>query len=280
MQGFEPGVPTLLDGINVPVHRILGRNPGPMTGPGTNSYLIGDQKLCLLDPGPLNAEQFDSFMAAIDGRELAYILATHTHGDHSPAAAGIHEATGAELVGIPAPEGIAQDKSFIPSGTWKDGDVIDCEEYSIQLIQTPGHVSNHICYYIVGEGFLFTGDHVLQGTTSVILPPDGDMSSYLHSLERLLELDLRFLAPGHGGVMDQPYEEIKSLIVHRLKREEKVYAGLQKLGECSIDELVLTVYDDVAEHLIPWAKKTMLAHLIKLQKEQRIEETQIGWKIA
>ncbi len=280
MQGFEPGVPTPIEGINVTVHRILGRNPGPMTGPGTNSYLIGDDRLCLVDPGPINPEQFDSFMAAIGERKLEYILATHTHGDHSPGAARIHETTGAELVGIPAPEGIAQDKSFQPGRSWGDGDEIDCGEYTVRLVHTPGHVSNHLCYYLVGEGFLFTGDHVLQGTTSVILPPDGDMGSYLHSLKRLLEIELRFLAPGHGGVMDKPYEEIEYLIAHRLKREQKVVAGLEKLGECSIDELVLTVYDDVAEHLIPWAKKTLLAHLIKLERDGRIVSTPVGYKIA
>ncbi|NKB34231.1 MAG: MBL fold metallo-hydrolase [Pseudomonadales bacterium] len=280
MQGFEPGIPTPIEGIKTSVQRILGRNPGPMTGPGTNSYLIGEKRLCLVDPGPINNEQYESFVQAIGDRELEYILATHTHGDHSPGAARLHETTGAKLVGLPAPEGIAQDKTFQPDQLWQDGDEIDCGEYTVRLIQTPGHVSNHICYLLVEDGFLFTGDHVLQGTTSVILPPDGDMGSYLDSLRRLQELDLRYLAPGHGGVMDKPYDEIKKLIAHRLMREEKVVAGLQKLGECSIDELVLTVYDDVAEHLIPWAKKTLLAHLIKLQRDERIVATEIGWKIV
>ena len=279
MQGFEPGVPTPLEGLTIPVKRILGRNPGPMTGPGTNSYLIGEKALCLVDPGPINPVQYESFMQAIGDRKLDYILATHTHGDHSPAAARIHEATGATQVGMQAPEGIAQDKTFQPEQIWQDGDEIDCGDYTIRLICTPGHVSNHICYYLLEEELLFTGDHVLQGTTSVILPPDGDMGSYLDSLRKLQALDLRYLAPGHGGVMDEPFEEIERLIAHRLMREEKVMDGLEKLGECSIDELVLTVYDDVAEHLIPWAKKTMLAHLIKLERDQRIKETSLGWKV-
>ena len=280
MEGFEPGIPTLIKGIGVSVYRLLGRNPSPMTGPGTNSYLIGQQRLCLLDPGPINSDQYDSFMSAIGNRKLEYILATHTHGDHSPGAARIHIATGAELVGLPAPEGIAQDKSFQPAREWKDGDEIDCGEYVVRLIHTPGHVSNHICYYLVDKGFLFTGDHVLEGTTSVILPPDGDMSAYLDSLRRLLDLELLFLAPGHGGIMDKPYEEINKLIAHRYMREEKVVARLKDLGECSIDELVLAVYDDVARHLIPWAKKTLLAHLIKLEGDKLVKNTKVGWKIA
>ena len=279
MQGFEPGVPTAIDGCKIPVQRILGRNPGPMTGPGTNSYLIGQDRLCLLDPGPIDEVQFESFMSAIGNRKLEYLLLTHTHGDHSPGAARIHEATDATLVGISAPNVAGQDQSFQPKQKWQHGDEVDCGEYTIRLIHTPGHVSNHLCFLLVEEALLFTGDHVLQGTTSVILPPDGDMGSYLDSLSYLQTLRLRYLAPGHGGIMDEPQLEIEKLIAHRLKREAKVLAGLAELGECTVDELVLIVYDDVAEHLIPWAKRTMLAHLIKLQRDDRIVESQDRWRL-
>ena len=279
MEGFEPGVPTAIDGCKIPVQRILGRNPGPMTGPGTNSYLIGQDRLCLLDPGPIDEVQFESFMSAIGNRKLEYLLLTHTHGDHSPGAARIHEATDAALVGISAPNVAGQDQSFQPKQKWRHGDEVDCGEYTIRLIHTPGHVSNHLCFLLVEEALLFTGDHVLQGTTSVILPPDGDMGSYLDSLSYLQTLRLRYLAPGHGGIMDEPQLEIEKLIAHRLKREAKVLAGLAELGECTVDELVLIVYDDVAEHLIPWAKRTMLAHLIKLQRDGRIVESQDRWRL-
>ena len=279
MEGFEPGVPTAIDGCKIPVQRILGRNPGPMTGPGTNSYLIGQNRLCLLDPGPIDEVQFESFMSAIGNRKLEYLLLTHTHGDHSPGAARIHEATDATLVGISAPNVAGQDQSFQPKQKWRHGDEVDCGEYTIRLIHTPGHVSNHLCFLLVEEALLFTGDHVLQGTTSVILPPDGDMGSYLDSLAYLQTLRLRYLAPGHGGIMDEPQLEIEKLIAHRLKREAKVLAGLAELGECTVDELVLIVYDDVAEHLIPWAKRTMLAHLIKLQRDGRIVESQDRWRL-
>ena len=279
MEGFEPGVPTAIDGCKIPVKRILGRNPGPMTGPGTNSYLIGQDRLCLLDPGPIDDVQFESFMSAIGNRKLEYLLLTHTHGDHSPGAARIHEATDATLVGISAPDVAGQDQSFQPQQKWQHGDEVDCGEYKIRLIHTPGHVSNHLCFLLVEEALLFTGDHVLQGTTSVILPPDGDMSACLDSLAYLQTLRLRYLAPGHGGIMDEPHLEIEKLIAHRLKREAKVLAGLAELGECTVDELVLIVYDDVAEHLIPWAKRTMLAHLIKLERDDRIIESKDRWRL-
>lgn len=279
MSAFEAGVATPIGDTSIPVKRILGRNPGPMTGPGTNSYLIGRNKLCLLDPGPKDDTQLESFIQAIGDASLLYILITHTHADHSPAAIKLQQATGAKLVGLPAPQVAGHDKTFTPERQWQDGEIIDCDEYSLQLLHTPGHVSNHLCYLLAEEQLLFTGDHVLQGTTSVILPPDGDMSAYLDSLQRLQSLPLRALAPGHGGIMREPDAEIARLIAHRLKREQKVIAGLGELGRCTLDQLVLTVYDDVAAHLIPWAKKTLLAHLIKLQRDEVITGNDDCWQL-
>ena len=148
------------------------------------------------------------------------------------------------------------------------------------MIATPGHVSNHICYLLTEEKLLFTGDHILQGTTPVILPPDGDMADYLHSLRSLQDRELRYLAPGHGQLMDQPQEEIRQLIAHRLKREAKILSCLGSLGAVTVDELVLAAYDDVAEHLIPWAKKTLTAHLIKLVKDQSVREQEGIWSLT
>lgn len=279
MLAAEPGKPTRLGQFSTPVRRILGRNPGPMTGPGTNSYLIGDATLCLVDPGPRDDAQFDSFMAAIGSSRLAYILVTHTHSDHSPGALRLHEATGAELVGLVAPAVIGHDRSFIPGKTWQHDDAIDCGEYTIRLLHTPGHVSNHICFLLEQEQLLFTGDHILQGTTSVILPPDGDMSDYLESLGYLHTLPLQALAPGHGEIMSQPREEISKLVAHRLRREQKIVDGLHRSGAVHLDELVLSVYDDVAPHLLPWAKKTLLAHLLKLQREGRADCQEEQWRL-
>ncbi len=252
---------------SIPVFRILGHNPGPMTGPGTNSYLIVGEKTCLLDPGPADERQLDAILDALGDNNLDYILVTHTHRDHSPGALRLQQATGAQLVGLAVPDAVGQDQTFHPSSYWQDGDVIDGGDYSIELLHTPGHVSNHLCFLLAEERLLFTGDHVLQGTTPVILPPDGNMSHYLESLRRLQAMDLQMLAPGHGEVMHDPQLEFSNLIAHRLQREAKVLAGLQRLGRCTLDSLVLDVYDDVAEHLLPWAKKTLLAHLLKLQDE-------------
>ncbi|MFT4885958.1 MAG: glyoxylase-like metal-dependent hydrolase (beta-lactamase superfamily II) [Pseudohongiellaceae bacterium] len=279
MDVSKAGTPVLLPNTSVPVHRILGRNPGPMTGSGTNSYLIGDKELSLLDPGPRDDAQFDNFIEAIAGRKLSYILITHTHGDHSPGALRLQEATGAELVGLEAPEFGGHDQTFKPLKLWLDGDVIKTEEYSVRLIHTPGHVSNHFCFLLEQDQLLFTGDHILQGTTSVILPPDGDMSHYLDSLAQLERMPLRALAPGHGEVMTDPGQEIRLLMAHRLKRERKVLDGLKKLGRCTLDELVVVVYDDVGEHLIPWAKKTLTAHLIKLERDGALSKGGEHWQI-
>ncbi len=277
----QAGIPVALgEGtFKVPVQRILGRNPGPMTGPGTNSYLVGDSQLSLIDPGPMNPEQIDSFIAALAGRQLHYILCTHTHGDHSPAAMPLADKTGASLVGLKAPDAIGQDHSFEPSRQWQHGDIVELDEYSLQCVHTPGHVSNHFCYLLREESLLFTGDHVLQGTTPVILPPDGDMADYFASLRLVQSMRVKYLAPGHGGLMDNPLQEIEQLLQHRLRREAKIVAGLQQLQEANLDELVQVVYDDIAAHLIPWAKKTLLAHLLKLEKDGRAGQSAERWRV-
>lgn len=273
MQTVVAGVPERISECEVPVFRILGRNPGPMTGPGTNSYLIGESRLSLIDPGPRDSEQLRSFLEAIGDRKLEYILATHTHGDHSPGAAELQRATGAELVGLPAPEHGYNDLSFTPGREWRHGDVLDCGEYTIRMLHTPGHVSNHFCFLLCEEQMLFTGDHVLQGTTSVILPPDGNMSDYLDSLEELRQLPLRYLAPGHGNLIHDPHAEIGKLIEHRMRRESKIERSLAGIGTCTLDELVVVVYDDVDKSMHRWAERTMLAHLEKLEREGRARRT-------
>ena len=283
MSLLQPGVPVELETEAVRVRRILGLNPGPMTGPGTNTYLIGTDNLTLIDPGPIDAAQLKNFLAAIGDSRLVNILVTHTHGDHSPGALALAKETGATLIGLNAPQAPGQDHSFVSDIACTDGDIIECQDtagrYSLQLIHTPGHVSNHLCFLLREEGLLFTGDHVLQGTTPVILPPDGDMSDYLSSLERLLSLPLISLAPAHGEVMRAPFTEIEKLIAHRLKREAKILERLRLLTPCTDDELVVSAYDDVGEHLLPWAKRTMSAHLIKLAKEGKARFDDSHWRV-
>ena len=268
---FIPGVPVDVSMGKTKVHRVLCANAGIMTGPGTNTYLIGQRELALVDPGPALQAHTDAIINALAGRQLSWIFVTHTHGDHSPGTAALQALTGARVIGLPAPPGAAyQDHSFKPDRDYDDGEVIACDGFRIRLIHTPGHVSNHLCFLLEDDAVLFTGDHILQGTTPVILPPDGDMSDYLQSLQQLRVIPLNALAPGHGEMMTEPVLMIDTLIRHRLRREQKVVNSLTTLPSCTLNELVLLVYDDVAAHLLPWAKKTLLAHLYKLQRDGRV----------
>jgi len=264
----------------VPVFRVLCGNASIMTGPGTNSYLIGSENMALIDPGPSDKAHAEALLGILAGRPLRWIFVTHTHGDHSPGTVAMQIATGAQVIGLAPPEGGYQDRSFVPDRVYFADERIDCGEFSIQLIHTPGHVSNHFCFLLEKEDMLFTGDHILQGTTPVILPPDGNMSDYLNSLRALKALPLKSLAPGHGDIMWDPQQSIETLIRHRLRREQKVLTGLKELGASSLEQLVMRVYDDVPQHLIVWARKTLLAHLLKLQSEQKIEFINDQWALV
>lgn len=274
------GVPVRLDSGRVPVSRLVCPNPGMMTGPGTNSYLIGTERLTLVDPGPVSPEHLQAILEALQGRPLDRILVTHTHGDHSPGTAALQERTGAEVVGLSPPGGQYQDRTFRPDRLYHDGERLVCDGFSVTLLHTPGHVSNHLCFLLEEERMLFTGDHVLQGMTPVILPPDGNMQDYLRSLELLRELPLASLAPGHGALIENPSQTITILIRHRLWREQKVVTVLQQQSSAvTLEELVAGVYDDVAQHLLPWAAKTLLAHLYKLEAEERVVHSEGRWSL-
>lgn len=271
---FIAGVPVDVGTGAIKVQRLLCANAGMMTGPGTNTYLIGEREMALVDPGPALPQHTDAIIRALAGRALKWIFVTHTHGDHSPGSQALHALTGAQVIGIAAAaDSPYQDHTFLPYRRFQHNEVIQCDGFSMRLLHTPGHVSNHLCYLLQEDGLLFTGDHILQGTTPVILPPDGDMSDYLRSLQQLKQMPLNALAPGHGDIMTEPQQMIEALIRHRLRREQKVLKSLLSLPSCTLDELVQLVYDDVAPHLIPWAKKTLLAHLYKLLAEGRVSCT-------
>lgn len=267
---FVAGRPVDVGIGRITVQRILCPNAGVMTGPGTNSYLVGHDRLALIDPGPALEAHIDAILQIIGERTLEWILVTHTHQDHSPAATALQSITGARVAGMPAaPEAMHQDDSFTPDVICGDGDRVEGDGFVLSVIHTPGHVSNHVCFLLEEDRLLFTGDHILQGATPVILPPDGDMGAYLESLNRLRELPLRGLAPGHGAVMREPGEVIDALIAHRQRREQKILAAMEREGPALLDTLLMTVYDDVAPHLLPWARQTLRAHLLKLQNEGR-----------
>jgi len=260
-----PGVAKRLDRH---VTRIIAPNPGMMTGPGTNTYLVGSDELAVIDPGPDIDSHVEAILAAGAGR-IKWVLCTHTHMDHSPAAKRIKAATGATVMGRPAPQGTSQDLAFAPDRVLEHGEVLKCGPVSLRAIHTPGHASNHLCYLLEDTRMLFTGDHVMQGSTVVINPPDGNMLAYFASLELLLAEALAILAPGHGYLLGLPHKEVRRLIAHRLGREEKVVAALRKLGTANLEELVPVVYADVPPKLHPVASRSLSAHLEKLVTEQK-----------
>jgi glyoxylase-like metal-dependent hydrolase (beta-lactamase superfamily II)/8-oxo-dGTP pyrophosphatase MutT (NUDIX family) len=256
-----PGVPRLL---SPRVTRLTAANPGMMTGPGTNTYLIdcGDG-LAVIDPGPELDAHLDAILKTAPG-PIRWILATHTHRDHSPGTGALKRRTGAAVLGMPAPEGDSQDRLFAPDEVPCHGERLRLGDVTLRVIHTPGHASNHLCYLLESERLLFSGDHIMQGSTVVINPPDGNMRHYLHSLDMLHGEDLAWIAPGHGFLLSEPDAVIRRIVDHRIARESKVLRALQKLGEGSEDELLPAVYDDVPAALHGVARRSLLAHLIKL----------------
>ena len=261
---MEHGIPFRL---NTRVRRLVAPNPGVMTGPGTNTYLIGSDQVAVLDPGPAIPEHIEAILQAGEGR-IRWIVCTHTHPDHSPAWQAIAEATGAEVIGAAPADDMFQDKTFKPTEEIKHDDVLKTPEFTLRAVHTPGHVSNHYCFFLEEEQMLFAGDHIMNGSTVVIIPPSGNMKAYIESLQLLLKYPLKLIAPGHGEVMEDSTAVVEWLVNHRLQREAKVLKCLKNLQSASMDELVAVVYDDVDVSLHSMAKLSLQAHLIKLDTEK------------
>jgi glyoxylase-like metal-dependent hydrolase (beta-lactamase superfamily II) len=242
-----------------------------MTGPGTNSYLVGGgprNEWAVIDPGPAEAVHIDAILAAAPG-SIRWIFATHTHLDHSPGCALLKARTGAVVHGRIADHPEWQDSGFAPDVPLAGGErfVLD-EGVTLSVVHTPGRASNHLCFRLEEEKTLFTGDHVMQLSTVVINPPDGDMAAYLASLRALCREDLDWLAPGHGFLMAQPRAAFEKIIAHRLQREAKVEVARRELGDDAAEAALLArVYDDVPERLHPVALRSLRAHLVKLRAQ-------------
>ena len=261
------------------MRRLVAPNPSMMTGPGTNTYLFGDREIAVLDPGPAIDAHLDRIVE-LAGAPIRWVLVTHTHPDHSPGARLLAAATGAELLGRPAPPGAQQDTSFAPTRVLDDGDLLETGEFVLQALLTPGHASNHLCYLHAESNWLFTGDHVIDGSTVVINPPDGNMKQYIEALRRVRHLGVGALAPGHGEIIDDPVRAIDWIIDHRLAREDKVAAAVRRNPGLTIRELVPHVYQDVQPKLYRLAERSLLAHLLKLEEEHAATRNGERWTIV
>jgi glyoxylase-like metal-dependent hydrolase (beta-lactamase superfamily II) len=277
MTAFGPELPAFTE-LAPGVRRLVAPNPSMMTGPGTNTYLFGVDEVCVLDPGPAIAAHVSNIVQTA-AAPIRWIIVTHTHPDHSPAARLLARDSGAELLGIAAPGWGHQDKTFVPERTLADGDVLETGEFRLEAIHTPGHASNHLCFRHTGLDWLFTGDHVIDGSTVVIDPPDGNMAHYIESLRRCRALGCVALAPGHGDIIHDPKRVIDWIIAHRLEREAKVAAAVHEHPDRTPHELVEHVYTDVDPKLHGWAERSLRAHLLKLEGDGRAVARDGRWAL-
>ncbi len=265
MTAFGPKMPEFKQ-LAEGVRRLLAPNPSMMTGPGTNTYLLGNDAVAVLDPGPLIASHLTA-IREVAKAPIRWVIVTHTHPDHSLAAAELAQVTGAELLGRPPPEGQHQDMTFAPDRVLEDGECFSVDGIDIEVIHAPGHASNHVCYLHTELQWIFTGDHVIDGSTVVIDPPDGNMKHYLDSLAKVKQRRPVVLAPGHGELISDPDRVIDWVVVHRLEREALAAAALSENPGLTSVELVPYVYKDVDRKLYGWAERSLLAHLLKLEED-------------
>ena len=261
-------------------YRLCAPNPGMMTGPGTNTYIYGEKELAVFDAGPAIDQHISAILAAQEalGAPITTLFASHTHRDHSPAithvAAQLDNVT---LIGIPAAHHHEfEDKSFKPNLIPSDNQLFELEAGNVRAIHTPGHVDNHVCYLIEEHGVLTTGDHLMNGSTVVIVPPKGSMKGYIESLQKIQKYPIKVLAPGHGGLMQNPSEVVEWTIRHRLQREAKVLKNLKPEPQ-TLGQLVSVVYDDVSVSLHKIAEFSLHAHLIKLELDGLVQQARGTW---
>jgi len=264
------------------VRRVVANNPGLMTGPGTNTYLVGIDEVAVIDPGPDLAKHVDAIIGASMRERVRWVLLTHTHPDHWPAAAKIAKKTGAQI-GAFTPFPKADEATLDVDLVLRDGDTVDGTEFRLEAMHTPGHAPNHLCFLLDEERALFTGDHVLNGTTTVVNPQrGGDMVEYLASLDRLRKLKrVARICPGHGDVIEDPTAVLDEYVAHRKLRERQILKLLKEQPR-TIPKIVNALYTDTPDGLIEMAHRQVHAHLLKLKREGKVEGAGVkaSWKIA
>ncbi len=273
---FEYGV---LEDVAPNVRRLIARNPGPFTHVGTGTYVIGRGRVAVIDPGPDLPEHIDNLRAELAGEEIAHILVTHTHADHSPGARQLKALTGAPTYGFgPHASGRYQrgevveagaDLEFVPDRVLRDGDLLEADGLRVEAVHTPGHCSNHLCFALPEQGALFTGDHVMAWSTSIVSPPDGDMAEYMASLQRLLtRKDTRYF-PTHGAPIEDPKPFVEAYVRHRKQRERQILECLAA-GTHTIDAMVPLMYVGLPPFLFPAAARSVFAHMLLLVEQERV----------
>lgn len=265
-----------VDQVSPLLRRVVCKNPGPFTYKGTGTYIIGKGNVAIVDPGPLDDAHIQATLDAVKGETVTHLLITHTHSDHSPAAAPMQKITGAPTYGFGPHGGVkgpnveeGPDRAFDPDHKLKDGDIVEGDGWTVEAVHTPGHTSNHLCFALKEEKALLSGDHVMGWSTSVISPPDGNMSDYMASLEKLLRRDDEIFWPTHGPPITDPKPFVQSFIDHRNEREVQI-ANCIRDGHATIGAMVPIMYASVGEHLYKPAARSVLAHLVRMKAEGRV----------
>ena len=261
------------------IRRVIANNPGPFTFHDTGTYILGTGNVAVIDPGPDDEEHIGAILAALDGETISHILVTHTHMDHSPGCRPLQALTGAPTYaygphgagkleqGVQVEEG--GDMDFAPDHLVKHGDVIRGGDWTVECVYTPGHTSNHMCFALQEQKALFTGDHVMGWSTSIISPPDGDMAAYMQSLELLLERDDAVYWPTHGPSIIDPKAHVRAYIAHRIEREEQILKCIDE-GTHSIRDMVPLMYRDTPEFMYPAAARSVLAAMENLLRKNQV----------
>ncbi len=269
------------------VRRVLAHNPGPFTYTGTGTYIVGHGTVAIVDPGPDDPDHVAALLAAVAGETVSHLVVTHTHRDHSPAAPAVKAATGARIVGCAplvlddlGPRADAGfDATYSPDAVLADGDSIGGPGWTLTALHTPGHTSNHLCFALAEERTLFSGDHVMGWSTTVVAPPDGDMAAYMASLRLLLDRDDMVYYPTHGPAVTEPQRLVRGMIAHRRQREAQIVDRLEA-GTQTVPEMVATMYAAVDPRLHPAAGLSVTAHLIDLAARGVVARRGDAWALA
>ena len=275
----------LLEQLEPGISRVLAPNPSAFTYTGTQTYLVGDKEVAVIDPGPDLPDHLEALTQAIGGRRVAAIMCTHTHRDHSPAARPLAQATGAPIVGCgplalddAGPRADAAfDRDYAPDQVLEDGEAVAVDGRRLTAVATPGHTSNHLCFADEASGALFTGDHVMGWSTTVVFPPDGDMAAYMASLDKLQQRDDRIYYPAHGPAVTNPRQHVRGFIGHRKQRERQILTLLEGQAR-TIPEIVAAAYPGLDPRLVIAAGGSVFAHLLDLERRGLVGSDGEIWK--